>query len=107
MQPPPKGDTPFSIDAPANGSILGPTFSVNGGGPANMTNINASVGGTSRLAMQQPSNCWEAIFSNMATGTYAVSASSSAGSATPGGISVTVDGRPGITIAQPIGPAEP
>ena len=107
MQPPPKGDTPFSIDAPTNGSVLGPTFSVNGGGPANMTNINASVGGTTRLAMQQMNNCWEAIFSNMTPGTYAVSASSSAGSATPGAISVTVDGSPGITIGTVTPPPGP
>ena len=107
MQPPPKGDPPFLIDAPTNGSVLGPTFSVNGSGPANMTNINATVGNSSQPTMQQPSGCWEAIFSNMATGTYAVSASSSAGNATPGGISVTVDASPGIsigTVTPPPGP---
>ena len=104
MQPPPKGDPVFSIDAPANGSVLGPTFSVNGGGPPNMTNISASVGGTSQPTMQQLNNCWEAIFSNMASGTYAVSASSSAGNATPGGISVTVDASPGILIGPPTPP---
>ena len=108
MQPPPKGDTPFSIDAPTNGSVLGPTFSVNGGGPANMTNINASVGGTSHPAMQQPNNCWEAIFTGMASGTgVAVSASSSSGNATPGGIMVTIDADPGITIGTVTPPPGP
>ncbi len=108
MQPPPKGDPPFLIEAPTNGSILGPTFSVNGSGPPNMTNINATVGNSSQPAMQQPNNCWEAIFTGMASGTgVAVSASSSAGGATPGGITVTIDADPGITIGTVTPPPGP
>ena len=100
MQPPPKGDTPFSIDAPANGSVLGPTFSVNGSHPPNMTNIKATVGTTTVNAVQQANDTWEAIFTNMPSGIYAVSASSSGGNATPGGITITV-------VADPCPPPPP
>ena len=86
-------DPPFLIEAPLNGSTLGPTFSVNGSGPPNMTNIEVTVGTTTVNAVQQASGCWEAIFT-MPSGTYAVSATSSAGNATPGGISITVDATP-------------
>ena len=99
MQPPPTGDPDFLIDAPTNGSILGPTFSVNGSGPQNMTNINVSVGNASRGATQQSNNCWEAIFSNMTSSqNVALLATSSSGNATPGGITVSIDADPGITI---------
>lgn len=104
----PIGDPDFTIDVPTNGSVLGPNFSVSGPGPQNMTNLVASVGTTTQTGTQQPnSTSWEAVFSNMASGTYAVSATSSAGTAPvpPTTITVTVNTDPGVTIGWPTPPA--
>src|SRR5262245_13904854 len=107
------GDPNFTIDAPTNGTVLGPTFSVNGWGPQNMTNIsaslNGSVGNTTQPATQEPNGfCWEAIFTGMASGSYTVTASSSAGTipVAPVTINVNIDSSPGVTIG-PLTPPQP
>lgn len=63
-----------------------------------MTNIVASVGSTSQPATQQPNTCREAIFSGTTEGSHAVFASSSAASATPGAITVTVERQKGAGV---------
>jgi hypothetical protein len=111
MQPPPKGDPEFSILGPGNNEILGPNFSIYGWGPQSLTNVVAWLSSTQRTADLQPhpdrnATNWEAIFTGVASGSYAVKATSNVGTAPapPTTVPVTVDANPGITIDPPTKP---